>query len=202
MGIKLSTLEAGDPVTLIVSNKVKAMTMDAHIKKILNDDVALITIDIDTTQTLNFDNVHVELEYSPEDGIPYVWRSVQIVYYHSEYVLKALSDGVKNNRRSSFRVGVGRTARMHTQGHGDMEVLVRDVSISGFSLTDRKKELNLSTGDTVSIHFEDIGHILDLAGKVVRIEEHEEMIIYGFEITNLCKDLASYVTIKQRRKNS
>lgn len=202
MGIKLSTVEAGAPITLIVSNNVKAMTMDAHIKKILNDDVALITIDINTNQTLNFENVHVEMEYSPEDGIPYVWRKVQIVHYQSEYILKTLSDGVKNNRRSSFRVGVGRTARMNVSGRGSLEVLVRDVSISGFSITDRKKELNLNSGDSVSVHFEDIGHILDLAGRVVRTEEHEDMIIYGFEITNLCKDLSSYVTMKQRRKNS
>lgn len=202
MGIKLSTLEAGSPVTLLVSNNEKAMTMNAGIKKILNDDVALISIDVDTTQALNFENVHVELEYSPEDGIPYVFRKVQIVYYHSEYILKALSDGVKNNRRNSYRVGVGHTATMSLPGHGNCEVMIRDISISGFSITDRKKELNLAAGDTASIHFEDIGHILDLAGKVVRVEEHEEMTIYGFQITNLCKDLSSYVTIKQRRKNS
>ncbi|MBQ7065230.1 MAG: PilZ domain-containing protein [Lachnospiraceae bacterium] len=202
MGIKLSTIETGSPVTLIISNKEKAMTMEANIKRFLKDDIALIAINLDTTQTLNFENVHIELEYSPEDGIPYVWRNVQIIYYQSEYILKTLSDGVKNNRRNSFRVGVGRNARMTIPGHGTLEVLVRDVSISGFSITDRRKELNLHSGDMVSIHFEDIGHILDLSGKVVRIEEHEEMIVYGFQITNLCKDLASYVTIKQRRKNS
>lgn len=50
------------------------------------------------------------------------------------------------------------------------------------------------------MHFEDIGHILDLAGRVVRVEEREDMTIYGLEICNLCKDLSSYVNIKQRRK--
>lgn len=200
--MKLSTLETGSPITLIISNKAKTITMEATIKKILNDNVALITIETDTSQTLNFENVHVEMEYEPDEDIPYIWRKVQIVFYHSDYILKTFSDGVRNNRRDAFRVGVGHLAKMQIAGQRAVEVLVRDISMSGFSITDRKKILNLKPGDKVSIHFEDIGHLLDLTGRAVRTEEHEDMIIYGFEITNLCKDLSSYITLKQQRKKS
>lgn len=36
-------------------------------------------------------------------------------------------------------------------------------------------------------------------GRVVRIEEREDMIIYGMAICNMCKDLSAYVNNKQRR---
>lgn len=92
--------------------------------------------------------------------------------------------------------------RMKVMGRGEKTVMIRDVSLSGFSITDRKKDLNLQTGNEVSLHFEDLGHILNLTGTVVRIEEHEDMIIYGFVINNLCKDLPSYVNTKQRQRKS
>jgi hypothetical protein len=203
VGIKLSELPDGSIITVNASNKVSTLTLNATIKKILNEDLALISLPpSETGQILNFDNVHIEIEYAPEDGIPFVWKSAQIVYYRSEYVLKTVGDGMRNNRRDCFRVGVGHSARMRMQGRGETEVLVRDISISGFALSDRKKDLNLSIGDKVSVYFEDIGFILDLIGHVVRTEEREDMTIYGFEITNICKDLSTYISVKQRRNSA
>ena len=83
-----------------------------------------------------------------------------------------------------------------------MEVVVRDVSLTGFSLTDRKKELELTQGTHGLLRYEDIGHQLEIEGNVVRIEETEEYIIYGFVITKSCRDLSSYVNIKQRQKRT
>ena len=202
MGLKLAELHEDSIITIIASNKINTLTIDATIKKILNDDLALISIPTENGQTLNFDNVHLEIEYAPEDGIPFIWRNAQIVYYKNEYVLKTVGEAMKNNRRDCFRIGVGHSARMRMQGRGETEVLVRDISISGFALTDRKKDLNLTIGDKVSVYFEDIGFILDLVGHVVRTEEREDMIIYGFEITNICKDLSTYISVKQRRNSS
>lgn len=78
--------------------------------------------------------------------------------------------------------------------------MVRDLSLSGFSVTDRRKELKLGIGDELSIYFEDLGHSLTLTGRVVRTEEQEEALVFGLEICNMCKDLASYLSVKQRRQ--
>ena len=78
--------------------------------------------------------------------------------------------------------------------------MVRDLSLTGFSISDRKKELALDIGSELSVSFEDLGHVLNLTGRVVRIEEQEDVNIYGFEICNLCKDLSSYLSVKQRQK--
>lgn len=203
MGLKLSELPDGSAITIYASNKINTLSVGASIKKILSEDLALINVPpSETGQNLNFDNVHIEIEYSPEDGIPFIWRNAQIAYYRSEYVLKTSGEATKNNRRDCFRVSVGHSARMRMNGRGEVDVLVRDVSISGFALTDRKNELNLNIGDKASVYFEDIGFIIDLVGHVVRAETREDMTIYGFEITNICKDLSTYISVKQRRNTS
>ena len=37
------------------------------------------------------------------------------------------------------------------------------------------------------------------SGRVVRLEEMEHMIIYGMETRNLCKDLSTYISMKQQK---
>ena len=75
---------------------------------------------------------------------------------------------------------------------------MRDISMTGFAITDQRRELDLLPGDEISVHFEDLGHVLDLVGKVVRIQDEEDKIVYGLRIMNLCKDLTSYISTKQR----
>ena len=198
MGIKLSELDNGDNIVLIISNKDNSIQMPATLKSIVRDDLALITIEYDSTKRLNFDNVKVDMEYALNEASPILWRDVRIHYYKSDYVLQTTRDGAKHNRRGCLRVGVSTLARMRMACKVSEQVMIRDISLLGFSITDRKKELGLSVGDTLSVDFEDLGHVLNLAGRVVRTEEHEDMIIYGLEITNLCKDLSSYISRKQR----
>lgn len=200
MGYKFSDVEEGTYAVLHISNKENSMDMGATIKKIASDSIALVSLDYSGSQRLNFDNVTIDMEISIGEGIPYIWRGVKISYYQNSYVMQVFGDGMRHNRRGCFRVSVGVTARMNALGKGGgQSIVVKDVSLSGFSITDRKKELNLSAGDTVHVVFEDIGHKLDLQGRIVRIEEREDMTIYGMYLTNLCKDLSSYVNVKQRR---
>ncbi len=201
LGLKLSELAAGSHITLVISNGTQKMELDANIDRSIRENISVITLQLDTKSPLKFDNVHIEVEANFGE-IPYIWRSAQILYYQSEYILQTKGDGVRYNRRNSFRVGVSRTAQMRMDGRGNTEVMIRDVSLSGFSIGDRKKELNLKMGDSLSVTFEDIGHHLHLVGQVVRIDERPEITIYGFVIHNLCKDLSSYVSIKQRRNHA
>lgn len=199
MGFKLSELEPGSPIIVLASNEDGKLELNANILKIAKENLAIISIDSETGQRLNFNNVRIEIEYVPNEGIPMIWRTAQIVTVQSQYVLQVSGDAVRNNRRGCFRVGVSKIARLRVKGKGDREALVRDVSLSGFGVTDRKKELLLKMGDDVMVFFDDAGHSLNLAGKVVRIDETEEYTAYGFSITNMCKDLSSYISVKQRQ---
>lgn len=201
MGVKLSEIAEGDHITLKIKSLDKGLEMKAILKKHVKENIAIITLDYSSTKKLVFDNVQVDLEYVHENTMPVLWSNIKVVNYsHSDYAIQVSSDGQKRNRRDSFRVSVAVMANMSMAGKGVQQVLIKDVSLSGFAITDREKELGLKMGDELTVGFEDLGHILKLVGRLVRIEEHEDMIIYGFEICNLCKDLSSYVSLKQQRR--
>ena len=200
---EFSEIEVGSRILLNLSSGNKSMEMGATIARHLKDNIALITLDNSSGQVLKFDNVTINVIYTNAEGIPYIWMNSTVVYYQGQYLLQVKADGGRrHNRRSSFRVGVSHYAKLRITGHGEVEVVVRDVSLTGFSITDRKKELGLQQGAHVLLRYEDIGHELELEGNVVRIEETEEYIIYGFVITKSCRDLSSYVNLKQRQKRT
>ncbi|MBQ8039133.1 MAG: PilZ domain-containing protein [Lachnospiraceae bacterium] len=197
-GIYLSDLIEGSAITLKISNKVKTIEMHASLLRALREDLAIIELDFQSNQRLNFDNVHIEMESQTEDGTPYKWNNVKIGFFEKQYILRTEGAGTRFNRREYFRVGVSKRALMRMVGRGQKEVILRDVSMTGFAITDQRKELDLLPGDELSVHFEDLGHVLDLVGRVVRVQEEEDVVVYGLRIINLCKDLSSYISMKQR----
>lgn len=200
---EFSQIEVGSRILLNLSSGNKSMEMGASITRHLKDNIALITLDTNSGQILKFDNISITVIYTNKDGIPYIWMNSTIVYYQGQYLLQVKADGGRrHNRRNSFRVGVSHYAKLRVAGRGEQEVVVRDVSLTGFSITDRKKELGLAQGTHALLRYEDVGHELEIEGNVVRIEETEDYIIYGFVITKSCRDLSSYVNLKQRQKRS
>lgn len=202
MGIKLSELKEGSPITLKISSGERKLEMPAMINQIVKDDIAYISLEHNTGKRLSFDNVKIDMEYVFEGVMPICWRNVKIVYYKGEYVMQVSAEGQRNNRRGYFRVGVSMYAQLRREGHGTQQVMMRDISLSGFAITDRSKELGLTEGDKAVVGFEDIGYACELLGRVVRIEDREDMRVYGFEICNLCKGLSGYVNKKQRAKRA
>ena len=200
MGIKLQELEEGTPITLQISSKEKSMSLNAVIRKHVKNNIAFISLQGEEQRKLIFDNVQVDMECSQDGLIPIIWHNVKVINYKDGYVMQVFGDGNRNNRRGFFRVGVSMVAKILNTMKGPRQVMVRDLSLSGFSVSDRKKELVLHIGDELSVYFDDLGHTLNLIGRVVRIEEHEDVIIYGLEICNLCKNLSSYLSTKQRQK--
>lgn len=200
MGVKLSELDEGSLIVLQVSNKDDSIPINAIIKKHVKENIAFILLADEQQQRLNFEGVQVDLEYCEDGVVPIIWHNVKVVNYKNGYVMQVSCDGQRHNRRNFFRVGISTPAKILSTTNGSRQVMVRDLSLSGFSVADRKKELSLDIGDELSIYFEDLGHSLSLIGRVVRIEEHEDFTIYGLELCNLCKDLSSYLNLKQRQK--
>lgn len=198
---EFSEIEAGSRILLSLSNGSKSMEMGASIVRHLKDNIALITLDNNSGQILKFDNISISVVYTNSEGIPYIWMNSTIVYYQGQYLLQVRADGGRrHNRRNCYRVGVSHYARLRVLGEGEYDVIVRDVSLTGFSVTDRNKLLNLTNGARAVLRYEDIGHELELEGNLVRIVEEDNYIVYGFVITKSCRDLSSYVNSKQRQK--
>ncbi len=203
MKVEFSKLEPGSRLNLHITNGLQSLEMGSTLSRHIKENIALITLDKYNEQVLTFENVSINIIYTNPEGIPYIWLNTKIVHYQGQYLIQVDPNGGRRfNRRSSFRVGVSHNARMRLADQGEVDVMVRDISLSGFSITDRRNELNLSKGTHALVRFEDIGHQLELEGHVVRVEEGEGFTIYGFVITKSSRDLSSYVSVKQRRNRS
>lgn len=199
MGVKLQDIEDGSHLILQIRTLDNQMELGATLKRHIKDNIIAIDLEYSGTQRLVFDRVLIDMECPQEDDLPIIWRNVKIVYYKSEYVLQVQSDGVRNNRRAAFRVSVAQTAMVRISGRAPQKILLKDISLTGFSISDRSKDLNLSMGDQINVSFQDWGFDIRLDGRVVRIEERDDMTVYGFEICSQCNDLSAYISIRQRR---
>ncbi len=202
MKYSFADITPGSEIILSIHSSSFQMDMKATINEFIRDDIATITLHTNISQILNFDKVQTNMLFISPKGIPFQWRHVQIVYLRGNYILKANGDGIRHNRRVTFRVGVYLPARLRLSTGQISSVMVKDVSLTGFSIADTTKELGLRMGDTATLFFEDIGHELELHGNIKRIEKHTNSTIYGFNIIHANRDLSSYVTIKQRRKRN
>lgn len=196
-------IEIGNRILLSMSNGNKNIEMGATIAKHLKDNIALIMLDNNDGQVASFDNRNINTIYTSPEGIPYIWANSTIVLYQGQYLLQVKADGGQRHIcRNSFRVGVSHNAKLRIIGQSETEVIVGDISLTGFSVIDEEKKLSLSRGTHALLRYEDIGYELELEGNMVRIEETDTSIIYGFVITKCSRDLSSYVNQKQKNKKN
>lgn len=203
MKYSFSNIKDGSPIIIMIHNGSVHSKLEGNIINLIRDDIATISLDTPTSHILKFDHMDLEFIYISEDGIPYIWKKAKIVHFKNNYVLQIKGDGTKYNRRMTYRVSITQSAQLRTSDNAIYNVIVKDVSLTGFSVLDKKDELHLAMKDGVTIFFEDIDHTIDLYGTVIRLEERDDSIIYGFTIRRSCLDLPSYITTKlgSRRNN-
>lgn len=202
MKFNFSDIEDGSPIILMLHNGSVHMKLDATVINLIREDIAIITLETSVTQVLRFDNIEINVVYVSDEGTPYMWKKAKIVHFKNNYILEVKGEGVRYNRRYTYRVNVNRVAQVRTADDDEFRVNVKDVSLTGFSLADKKNELHLEIDDGVSIYFEDMNHIIDLYGTVMRIEKRDDYYIYGLRIKRSCRDLPSYITAKLGDKRS
>ena len=203
MKYSFSDIKDGSPIIIMMHSGSVHSKLQGNIINLIRDDIATISLETPTSHILKFDHIDLEFVYIAEEGTPYIWKKVKIVYFKNNYVLQVKGDGTKYNRRMTYRVNISEIAQLRKADDSIYSVNVKDVSLTGFSILDKKRELRLSKEDGVSIQFIDINHTIDLYGTVMRIEEKDDGIIYGFMIRRSCRDLPSYITTKlgNRRNN-
>ena len=199
MGHKFTEVAEESPIVLSIRANDKHLELGAVVKKHLGQNLTLITLYYESGYRLVFDNVQIDVLYCATDSIPILWHNARVVNHKNSYLLQITTDGTKSNRRNSFRVSVATLGWMNQVGKPPRQVMIKDVSMTGFAVTDRKNELKLEKGDRVIVSFDDLIFSLKLDGKLVRIEEHDDYIIYGFVILNVCNDLSAYINQKQRK---
>lgn len=202
MKYNFSDIEDGSPIILMLHNGSVHMKLDATIINLIREDIAIITLETSVTQVLRFDNIEINVVYVSEEDTPYMWKKAKIVHFKNNYILEVKGEGTRYNRRYTYRVTVNRLAQVRTAEDNEFRISIKDVSLNGFSLADKKNELHLKMDDGVSIYFEDMNHVIDLYGTVMRIEKRDDYYIYGLRIKRSCRDLPSYITAKLGDKRS
>lgn len=130
------------------------------------------------------------------DGGAYEFTPCNVVYYKGFYIAQCLNEGHKINRRKNFRVGISIIGSMIRGGDSPVNVYVRDVSASGFSIT---TERELSLGEEITVRYSDMGIKISLTGNIVRmVNEEEGKNIYGCRLLRESEGIAQYVQQKQR----
>lgn len=202
MAYQFSEIEPNTRIVLHAYSGDKHVDLNAVVLSHLSSKLTEIAIDYPPEKRLVFDTVQVDVVVTKDNEIPLIWKDAKVINHSSGYVLQVTTSGIKKNRRNSFRISIAEYGTLVTIGQQPKQVLIKDLSISGFAITDNHKELDLSVGNRVSVSFEDLEYYLNLEGQVVRRQEFENYTIYGFKIINLCKDLSSYIYTKQRKKGS
>lgn len=196
---EFAKLAIGSQLTLHMNHEEKQIEIVTSIVKHLKHNIALIAPNEHQSEIPKLNNKSITVIYTNDIGTQYVWSDAIIVCYQGHYLLQVHTDGVKQeNRRGSFRVEFSQTAKLSVVENGVYDVVVKDISLTGFAIIDELGILNLEPGTSARLEYEDIGHVLKLEGNVVRTQLIEHKTLYGFVITRACKDLQSYVQTKQR----
>lgn len=155
---------------------------------------------------LNFDsaNVSISMIAYEEEKSPYLWQVVHIVKeirdnttYH---VISSNLSGVKINRRENFRLFLGIDGTATLMGGKPFEVLVKDISSSGFAvLVDMNKPISVHKNDIMQLEFSDKTFDEDfvLNGRVVRMDKTEKYLLYGCRLVSENPAIDKYIANKQ-----
>lgn len=196
----------GTPVELEVAAFGKKQCLPTAVEHVV-EDVALLTPIRLNGKLVGFPpSCAVNLLYSANEHV-YVWRNVAvkaITYkgtpYHS---VRLIGDAEVVNRRGAYRVYIGKTMKVTTfttEGPKNMEVLIRDISETGFSFFSTEA---LDLGRVVRLNLDLTKGFLKLSATIVRTQEMEQQkngLLYGCKFTERNQLLPSYLMAVQRER--
>ncbi len=193
----LKDIAEGQEITL--SCKLPGQDNEIEFKAtVMQTSMQYIMLDIPRVddKRLSFKGVMTSI-LTERDGGAYIFTPCNIVFYQGNYIAQCIKEGRKINRRKSFRVGISIMGSMIRGGDSPVNVYVRDVSASGFSIT---TERMLTIGEEITVRYTDMGIKLSLTGTIVRMVENQEegKNIYGCKLLRESEGISQYVQQKQR----
>ena len=155
-------------------------------------------------------NILVDVLVKRGDEKPQIFKNVTVTTMKKPdnslcYNLATIAESKPYNRRQHFRCYVGLpTVVQFGPNRGAHDAIIRDISLSGFSVT-CSKDLEISPNQIVHALFHDYIDELDekfslhLYGLIVRTHELENgKIVYGCRLNNRVSGLDNYIAKKER----
>lgn len=155
-------------------------------------------------------NIMVDVLVKRGDEKPQLFKNVTVTTMKKPdgtlcYNLETIAESKPYNRRQHFRCYVGLpTVVQFGQNRSAQDAIIRDVSLSGFSVT-CSKDIEISPNQIVHTLFHDYIEELDekfslhLYGLIVRTHELENgKIVYGCRLNSRVSGLDNYIAKKER----
>ncbi len=152
----------------------------------------------------NSGNLIINVTADIEGGQPVIWRECEIkgVRYKNEiyHMITCKRGGLTINRRGRFRIDMGYMGTARIGSHkGVINVVVHDLSSSGFSFTmekdleDFKQDVHIVFVDT------DNDTRFNFAGEIVRKQNwNNNRYLYGCQFSKINNAVEYYIAKKQR----
>lgn len=156
------------------------------------------------------EGLRVEMTVVRENDVPLFWKLVTITKEEFDgrlvHCIRSNIDGVRLNRRNSFRVFVGNEGSvMEATGGGEYDVTIKDISANGISFVTRSLGApTYKPGSLVHIKFEDreARFVIDVQSRVVRRTQRDNSYVYGCRFVRVYPQISKYVAQKQIRNRN
>lgn len=201
----ITELERETSVTIDIMQGTDKLTFETKVFSAISNGVLLESLKYgNRVLNVSFKGLVIFMTANLEPlPVQFAQIELETVQYKGEvyHLARATQEGQVVNRRENFRVYIGEDGMAQIDEHEkDREVLVKDVSISGFAIV-AKDDLEADDAK-VRLSYKDKESRIILQGQVVRKELIDESkILYGCKLEKTPDGLARYLNQKQTEKN-
>lgn len=215
MNMDILELKEDTEVTVTAYHGTSQISFKTRVAGTLANTVLVDEICDESGNPISFagEGIFVELVSLNSKMQPIIWRNV--VIRHVEYQKKQMhriaqtSDGKITNRRSAYRLYIGRQAQVQLGYHKKViDVVLKDVSTSGFSFVS-DEDIEYPSSDVMHATCEYDDYVISVNGPIVRKTKVENMnkFVYGCRTSGFDKTLDKFIMQKQQeiaraRRNS
>lgn len=214
--MKLSDLPIDQALTIIVMMGEQKMEFPSSIEATNpRKKLSFLAPIMKDGRILNFNGKGIQTSILVQlpDSKPMIFRNIILNTMKRDdgtfcYGVQCAEEGIEINRRGAFRCSIGVRSMMRIGlAKTTYDIIVRDVSLTGFSFvfcsledsTDVGKGIHLVLNDYLEETCEDFS--FQLYGNVVRVEEVENgKTIYGCKLAEPVRGLDTYIAKKERAR--
>ncbi|MBA4686837.1 MAG: PilZ domain-containing protein [Candidatus Galacturonibacter soehngenii] len=203
--MKLIDLTENTKIQIEVSFKENKLQYEAVTKFSAFDGIFIEPIKQDGKMLdFNTGKLRISVTADIEGGQPVIWRECVIkgVKYKNEvyHMITSPKSGLQINRRGRFRLEMGYTGTARVGANkGTINVVVHDLSASGFSFTTEKDIENFNEEVHLVFIDSDNGTTFNFVGEIVRKQEwNNNRFLYGCKFGAVNRMVEYYIAKKQR----
>lgn len=204
--MKIFELEEKTEVNLIILFGEKTLNFKSTYVGAKGKEALVSAVRVDgKVLNLEGDDIKVSLMVERENDKPIIWTDcdVKMIVVKGNVLLKisSKSDAKSVNRRDGFRLFIGGNAKGRIGRNKEvLQMVLKDVSYSGFAvIIDSKTEYEKDMPIRVVYKDEELKVVLDLIGKIVRVEARSDRRLLGCKLDLPNPVLGKYIGDKQQK---